>query len=141
MSSRMKLLSIIGLLVMALTSGCDPATGVIRTVKLPKPPSNQTVESALSDLPEFKNFAHETQDGADTWSTRDGMVHLELRRDRNGAGILEMRYLTFGSSTLGELERPRRLMDEVYASLRKQAPDLPPPTALTEKLIRVTTRK
>ena len=136
----MKLVSILGVLLLVLASGCDPATGVIRTVKLPKVPSNQTVESALRDVPEAKNFDHETVRGADTWFTRDGMLTLELRKARNEKGILELRYLHFGSSTLGELEGPRRLMDEVYASLRRQAPGLPPPTEVTEKLIRVRTK-
>ena len=136
----MKGISILSLLVVAITCGCDPATGVIRTVKLAKAPSNQAVESALRDLPEVKNFEHQAQKGADTWSTRDGKFALEIRKAKNGGAILELRSLKFGSSTLGEWDTTRKLMDEVYASLHREAPDLPPPTGVTEKLLRVRSK-
>jgi hypothetical protein len=136
----MRLVPILGVLVVVLSSGCDPATGVIRSVKLPTMPSQQAVEDALRDVPEAKNFSHDAQRSPDTWETRNGMLTLELRKTRNGEAVLEMRYLHFGTSTLAELDRPRRLMDEVYASLRNRTASLPSPTNVTEKLIRVRTK-
>ena len=57
-----------------------------------------------------------------------------------GQWILEMRRVSFGHSTLEQLQEPRRLMDEVYASLRKQSPNLPPQTEVREKLIGLKTK-
>ncbi len=133
----MKSIAPLGLLVLAVCTGCDPATGVIRTVRLTNAPPNQIIESALRSVPGIKDFEYRSRQGADTWSAGGGMLVLEIRQLRKGERILEMRYLHFGSSTLGELDRPRRLMDQVYTSLCREAPSLPPATQVSEKLIRV----
>jgi hypothetical protein len=65
------------------------------------------------------------------------MLAVEVRQARNGDTILEMRHLHFGSSTLAELERPRRMMDQVYTNLAMQALGFPPAAEVAEKLIRV----
>jgi len=123
--------------LVAFAAGCDPATGVVRTVNLTSAPSNQKVETALRDLVGEKGFEHQTEQDADQWSIRNGAVVLEIKHTNKGAKTLQFRSLRFGSSTLAEVADTRKLMDEIYASLRKQSPDLPEATTVHERLIRV----
>ena len=132
-----KIAFVLALLLVAICAGCEPMTGVIRTVTLTNAPSNQAIEAALRDVPGSKSFDYE---GSDTWSTRNGRLVLQVRQIKKGPWILEMRRVSFGHSTLEQLQEPRRLMDEVYESLRKQSPNLPPQTEVREKLIGLKTK-
>jgi len=65
-------------------------------------------------------------------------VVLEVEELKKGEKTLQLQSVRLGSSsTFAEQTDTRRLMDDIYVSLRNHAPDLPEPGAVHEKLIRV----
>ena len=135
----MKLRAFIGAMVIVLATGCDPVTGVVRTVGFTNTLSNEKIEAALHDVAGEKGFEHLPPGWTDRWSIRrEAFVILEIDEVKKGEKTLQLKTLRMGSSsTLGEQADARKLMSEIYVSLRNHAPDLPEPGAVHEKLIRV----
>ena len=126
-------------LLMLLASGCDPGTGVVRTVQVKQLPSKEAIEAALSDVAEIKRFElHSVQDGNAYYyfTANDGGI-LHLKEIDKGVYILELNRMGLGSTPKVVADRTRDVIDKVYASLRKHSPDLPLPTNVVERLIRV----
>src|SRR6266478_4794267 len=99
----MKRTVFVGTLVIALAAGCDPATGVVRTIDLTNAPPNEKVESALRDVVGAEEFERLTERDGEQWSVRNGLVVLEIKQRNNGVKTLEFHSLRFGSSTLAEV--------------------------------------
>jgi hypothetical protein len=136
----MKQRALLGALVVILANGCDPATGVVRTVGFTNTLSNDKIEAALRDVVGEKGFEHKTEGYLDVWLIRKGGggVVLEVEELKKGEKTLQLQSVRLGSSsTFAEQTDTRRLMDDIYVSLRNHAPDLPEPGAVHEKLIRV----
>jgi hypothetical protein len=142
------------ILLILFATGCDPMTGVVRTVRVKQLPSNESVEAALRDvseitkielhqIPERKAFSvlegkilEPAYSQFDYFTRNDGGI-LEVKVTKDGAKVVELRRISLGSTPRDVCDRNRILMDKIYASLRKHSPDLPPQIDTAEKLIRI----
>lgn len=140
--------------LMLAASGCDPMTGVVRTIRVKQLPSNESVEAALGEVPEIKKFElhHVPERKAFSvfegkirepafskfhYFTRNDMGVLQVKETKNGEKVIELSRISIGSTPKDVSDRNRALMDKIYASLLKHSPDLPAGTNMVEKLIRV----
>jgi len=120
-------------LTILLLAGCDPGTGVIPTVTFTNSLSNEKIEAALRDVVGETGIEHRTNGYDVYWITRTGAVVAVIEEANKGRKTLRLQNLRIGpSSTLAEHADTRKQMDEIYASLRKQTPDLPEPKAVRE---------
>src|SRR6185369_2034624 len=108
----MKLPALLAALMLVLVAGCDPMTGVIRTVTFTNSLSNEKIEAALRDLAGETGVEHRTNGYNDYWLTRTGAVVLQVQEANKGAKILRLQNLRIGSSsTLAEHADTRKQMD------------------------------
>jgi hypothetical protein len=141
-------------LLILLASGCDPMTGVVRTVRVKQLPSNEAVEAALGEVSEIKRFERHQVPERKAFSVFEGRIRepayssfeyftrndggvLEVKQTKNGEKIIEISRIGMGSTPRDVSDRNRALMDKIYAGLLKHSSDLPSPTNVVEKLIRV----
>jgi hypothetical protein len=140
--------------VMFLT-GCDPASGVLRTARLNGLPPTASVRAALDAVPEVQEVRYRKIEPTAAWSLYEGMIHdppydqfsyrgsgasgtLEVQETENGEKELRLYYVEIGVRLSRDfVDRTRALMDKVYASLLAHIPELPPASQVHEELIRV----
>jgi len=137
-----------------IATGCDPITGLVRTVRVKQLPSNESVEAALREVSEIKKIELHQIPERRSFSLLEGRIRepayssfhyltrndggvLDVKETKNGEKIIEIRRIGFGSTPKDVSERNTALMDKIYASLRKHSPDLPSQTNMVEKLIRI----
>ena len=137
-----------------LTVGCDTFSGVSRSVRLQQLPPRNSVETALRDVPEVSFEYHEVRPHTE-WSLYEGVIRnppyeqfcyhspsaggvLEIQQTEKGEKILRLYCLWINyRPPWPVIEQTQGLMDEVYASLRKRIPELPPPADVNEHLMHV----
>ena len=123
-------------------------SGVRRTATLHSLPSPALVEAALRAVPEirtveYRSFPREIT-MADAvydqfgYSGAEARGTLLIRETSKGEKTLCLYYYRIGAPLPREIiDRVRRLMDKVYASLRAHIPEVPPESELHEELFRV----
>ncbi len=141
-------------LAIAPTSGCDPITGVERTVQVKQLPSKASVEAALRDVPEIKRVEFYQVPERRAFSVLEGKIRepafygfyffaendfgrFEVKQTKKGVNMIEFKPIGIGTTPRDVAERNRLLLDKVYASLLKHSPGLPSQTNMVEKLIRI----
>jgi hypothetical protein len=135
--------------------GCDPISGVSRTVQLRSLPARADVEAALRATPGVEQVGYRQGPPSTYWSLSDGVVHnppydsfnfsgidasatLDISENGKGEKTLRMYYLRIGMRLSREfVDRTRAMMDAAYESLRVRVADLPPADEVEEKLLRV----
>jgi hypothetical protein len=136
-------------------TGCDTLSGIRRTVRLNQLPSPDTVVASLNDVPAIKKISYNRAIPSKSWSLYKGVIQnqpydqISYSSD-NARGVVEVQETESGDKTLTLyclwmnyqpsqqiVEDTRSLMDQVYSSLRRRAPIIPPETEVQEKLINI----
>jgi len=137
-----------------LASGCDTISRLTRVATLESLPSVDSMAAALRDSPSIRRVEHIQIPAVTAWSLSRGTIHRPAYdqfnywgRD-NSCGTVQAREEINGTKTLSlsstwlnrvpkqsELQRARAMLAEVYANLRRHAPQLPPQSALREDVL------
>jgi hypothetical protein len=135
-----------------LLMGCDVGYGVNRSVGIKTFPLKDEVEKAISTVPGIdrveykrvspaKNLVGPTEPSYDSYVYQSGEVWgaVEFRTSTTGKKTLKLYYMTLNRKPSPQkVKEIREKMDEIYSSLRKHIPDLPPPEEVKEELLRVS---
>jgi predicted small secreted protein len=140
-----------------LLAGCSTTRGVQRTVRLNanQRPTEAAIMAAIAATPgvtvlkqqhlpptngygivEFRNKAVDRFVYVSDLRHADGVIEIS-GNDR--VGLQLKMYCLFQNSrpSAQQIAATRKLMDDLYASLRRQIPSLPPPDKVTEDLMDV----
>lgn len=131
--------------------GCAPAYYLERTVNLGTMPSKEAIEAALREVPEIQpvedrpkqnegqqvrlegTLAKRAGDAADSGAGNGTLaVRLWQSPEYGNEMRLSRRWQYFEPKPI-EVEWTRGVMDNVYASLRKHMPELPPASEVHER--------
>ncbi|HXR48961.1 MAG TPA: hypothetical protein VN784_16110 [Candidatus Limnocylindrales bacterium] len=137
-----------GIFTCFVMTGCDSFNGVYRTARLQHLPSNAAIEAALHDVPATQRVRYSVSQPIAPSDTR--ILRQFDYSSADSGGVVAIQQTETGGKTLtlyrmwiDYIPPPEvigdtcALMDEVYASLLRHIPGLPPKEDLKETLVRV----
>lgn len=141
-------------LLAAGTAGCDIASGISRVMIVEELPQPDAVMAALHAVPGITSVERNTVEATTSWSPFEGYIHdsaydqftysadaisgvVKTRETEDGSRTVELYWFWLNFTPPRQVsEDTRALMDAVYASLIRHAPELPPASQLEETLFR-----